>query len=185
MAKVNKNIFTQGLSGSLGDQIIFRQSKDGRTIVALKPTFSEDREFSSVQLEHQEEFREAIAYAQTVKGQEAYINKAKGTAMSAFNAAVADWFNKPEVLEIDITGWNGQVGQIIRVKAQDDVQVTKVFVKISDANGTLIEQGDAVQADGLWWDYTTTTATSMNPAPQVVATAQDLPGNRTDMAWQN
>ena len=185
MAKVRNNIITQGLSGSLGDQLIFRKDKAGRTIVAAKPAFDPNRGLTNSQMAHQEAFRQAIAYAKTAKDQVVYINKADGKAMSAFNVAVADWFNKPEVLEIDASGWNGQVGQTIRVKAKDDVQVAKVTVVISDENGTVIEQGDAVQAEGLWWDYTTKTPISMNPAPSVVATAKDLPGNSGDMAWQN
>ena len=185
MARVKNNIITQGLSGSLGDQIVFRSDKAGRTIVAAKPAFGSEREFNPVQLAHQEAFRKAIAYAKTAKDETVYVKKAQGTAMSPFNAAVADWFNTPEVVEIDASGWNGQIGQPIRIKAQDDIHVAKVSVVISDENSTIIEQGDAVQADGLWWTYTTKTPVSMNPKPYVVATAHDLPGNSADMAWQN
>ena len=185
MAKVRNNIITQGLSGLLGDQIVFRKDKTGRTIVAVKPTFGSDRTFNPTQLAHQEAFRNAIAYAKSAKSEPVYASKAQGTTMSAFNAAVADWFIQPQVLEIDASGWNGQIGQMIRVKAQDDTQVAKVMVVISDENGGVLEQGQAVQADGLWWAYTSTMAVSAGASPRIVATAQDLPGNRAEMAWQN
>ena len=38
--------------------------------------------------------------------------------------AVADWFGELQVLDIDITGWTGGIGQEIRVKAQGNVKVT-------------------------------------------------------------
>lgn len=72
------------------------------------------------------------------------------------------------------------------MKAQDDTQVTKVHVQIVDADGSIYEEGDAVQADGLWWDYTTTTSVEGNPSSATVkATAHDLPGNNHMLLWQN
>ena len=183
MAKVRNNIITQGLSGSLGDQIVFRNLKTGRTIVAVKPVF--DQQSSATQLAHQEAFRQAIAYAKTAKTEAIYVSKAQGTALSPFNAAVADWFKKPEILEIDVNGWTGQIGQSIRVKAMDDTLVTKIHVTIVNDNNELREEGDAVQADGLWWVYTTKTIVQMDMNPVVTATAQDRPGNSAEMALQN
>jgi hypothetical protein len=54
-----------------------------------------------------------------------------------------------------------------------------VRVVISDGNGTVYEEGEAVQSelDGLMWTYTTTTIVPMTPAPRLDASAQDLPGN--------
>ena len=183
MAKVRNNIITQGLSGSLGDQLIFRKDKAGRTIVAVKPAFDPNRGLTDSQIAHQEAFRQAIAYAKTAKDQAVYINKAEGKAMSAFNVAVADWFNEPAVLEIDASGWNGEVGQPIRVKAQDDIHVAKVHVVIKDSFNAVVEEGEAVQADGLWWTYTTKTQIPMASAPQVAATAYDLAGNTSSKVF--
>jgi hypothetical protein len=41
MAKVRNNIFVRGLSGSVGDQFVVKQDKNGRTIISNVPTFSE------------------------------------------------------------------------------------------------------------------------------------------------
>lgn len=185
MAKVYNNIITHGLSGSLGDQIVFRKGKGGQTIVAIKPSFSEDRVFNPSQLAQQEAFRNAIAYAKAAKDQSVYLLKAQGTTMSAFNAAVADWFRHPEVLEIDGSNWNGEAGQTIRVKAQDDTFVSKVHVAIIDNGETVLEEGDAVRAEGLWWEYTTQTQTSGASNPRISAIAEDLPGNRNELSWAN
>lgn len=61
MAVVKKNIITEGLSGKLGDTIVFRR-RDGRTIVATRPETS-DRELSQTEIEHRSKFREAVIYA--------------------------------------------------------------------------------------------------------------------------
>ena len=181
MAKIQNNVVMHGASGKLANQIVFRKGKGGQLIVSAKP--STGRTFNPTQLAQQEAFRDAIAYAKSAKDEDVYTTKAQGTTLSAFNAAVADWFGKPEVLEIDTTNWTGAVGEIIRVKAQDDTQVTKVHVQIT--NGiAMVEQGDAVAADGLWWEYSTTTVASVTTA-KVKATAHDLPGNNHMLLWQN
>ena len=183
MAKSLNNIVMHGASGKLGNQIVFRQGKGGQTIIAVKPAAG--RTFTPTQLTHQEAFRYAIAYAKSAKDETAYITKAQGTTMSAFNAAVADWFTKPQVLEIDASNWTGEAGEIIRIKAQDDTSVTQVRVVIHAASGTTLEMGNAVQADGLWWQYTTQAQTAGDPNPRITATVQDLPGNTHEMSWAN
>ena len=180
MAKVRNNIVIKGLSGTLGDQITIKQDKIGRTIVSMKPTYPENREFSAVQLTHQADFKEATTYAKTAaKTEEVYAEKAEGTAQSAYNVAVADWFHAPEIVDIDLSAWTGLAGEPIRVKAIDDVQVKQVTVVITDENDVVIEQGAAQSADGLWWVYTTTAAASGQP--KVVASAMDLPGHVAKM----
>jgi len=179
MAKVRNNIVVKGLSGSLGDQLVIRLDKAGRTIVSVKPAFDENRQFTEAQQAQQEAFRNAAAYAKTAKGEDVYVEKAEGTPMNAFNVAMADWLHAPEILDVDLSAWNGQAGQVIRIKAMDDVKVKGVSVVITDANGVLLEQGEAAQADGLWWTYTTTQPASGNP--KVIASAEDLAGRITRM----
>ncbi len=185
MAKVDNNIFIRGLTGSLGDQFILRKGKAGTTIITAKRSSNANREFSATQLAHQEAFREAIAYAKSSMDQEVYITKAEGTNMTPFNAAVADWFNKPQVLEINIEAWTGALGQVIRVRAKDDTRVANVKVQITDTDGTVLEAGEAVQAEGLWWAYTTQTTVTNPVAATINATAYDLPGNSHMLIWQN
>jgi hypothetical protein len=49
--------------GALGDQIVFKRDKAGRTIVSKKPKFWPERVFSRAQKAQQGRFREAMAYA--------------------------------------------------------------------------------------------------------------------------
>jgi hypothetical protein len=185
MAKVYNNIFVRGLTGAVGDQFVIRKTRSGKTIIANKPMFGEDRQYTETQKNQQQAFRKATTYAKFARNQQVYIDKAKGTNLSAYNIAVADWFGKPEVLEIDTSDWTGQIGQTIYVQAQDNIQVMHVQVTIDDGNGTTFEEGQAVQADGLWWHYTTRSAVSLASPVRIVATAQDRPGNTSELTWQN
>jgi hypothetical protein len=180
MATVRNNIIMQGLSGGLGNQIILRQDKAGRTIIATRPRRNPNRVFSETQQQHRNNFREAAAYAQSARTAPIYVSKAAGTPMNPYNVALADWFHAPEILDMDLGDWSGQPGKVIRVKAIDDVLVSDVTVRIQGAGGALLEQGEATQADGLWWEYTTKSTGSGSLT--VFAAAQDMPGNITEMS---
>jgi hypothetical protein len=180
MAKVRNNLIMQGLSGLLGNQLLIRQDKAGRTIIGARPQFKPNRVFSDTQKLHQGSFREAAAYAQSARNEAIYASKAAGTPMNPFNVALADWFHAPEILDIDLGGWSGQAGQVIRIKALDDVLVKQVTVAINDGSGAPLEEGPATQVDNLWWEYTTHSTASGNLT--VLATARDMPGNVTEMS---
>jgi len=178
MAIVTNNLLVRGLSGNLGDQFVVRTDKNGRTIVSDKPNLNGDREFSPAQLAQQQAFREAVAYGQAKKGEGVYIAKANGGSKSPYNLAVADWFNRPEILEIDLSGWVNGDGGTIRVRALDDVKVEGVKVTIADETGTFLEEGEASATGALWWEYNTAQAAANNM--RVTVAARDLPGHVTE-----
>jgi hypothetical protein len=177
MPKVLGNLVINRLSGTLGDQLVIRTSK-GRTIVAAKPTYSGERVYSPAQLAQQQAFREAAVYAKQAKGQEIYSLKANGGPRSPYNIAFADWLNRPQILEVDLTGWRGASGDLIRLRAQDDVQVTEVAVTISDDEGAVLEAGLATDLGALWWEYTT--ASSFSGRLTLTIAAKDLPGHTSE-----
>lgn len=182
MAKVRNNIFVRGLSGNLGNQFVVRTSKNGRTTVAAKTDFEYEREYSEAQLEHRQDFREAILYAQTAQVEEIYRLKANGSGRSPYNMAIADWFHAPEVKGVDLSGWRGMAGDLVRVQAYDDIKVKHVIVRFSDEVGALLEEGSATYVGAQWWEYTT--VGSYTGAITVTATAVDLPGNMAEMSAQ-
>ena len=62
MARLKKNAVISGLSGQLGKDHYARHTKDGKTIISVKPDFS-NRQFSEAQLEVQSDLKAASAYA--------------------------------------------------------------------------------------------------------------------------
>lgn len=180
MAKVRNNLIIQGLSGMLGNQLLIRQDKAGRTIVSAKPQFKPNRTFSDQQIEHQRSFREAAAYAQSVRTMEVYVSKAAGTLMNPYNVALSDWFHAPQILDVDLGNWTGQPDKVLRIKVIDDVLVAQVEVMICDGSGATLEHGAAAQVDALWWEYTTRVSGSGHLTVQV--SARDIPHNITKMS---
>jgi hypothetical protein len=185
MAKVRNNIFVRGLSGALGDQFVIKTTRSGKTMITNMPTFGEDRQFSEAQKSHQSAFREASAYARSAKTQPVYVERATATNSIPYNVAISDWFGKPQVLEIEVRDWTGQAGQPIRVRAQDNIHVAGVQITIEDNDGTRFEEGEAVQADGQWWTYTTMSTISPAAHRRVIAVARDLPWNTGSLMLMN
>ncbi len=179
MAKVRNNVIVRGLSGSFGDQMVIKIDKAGRTIISNKPEFDENRQFTPAQQAQHEKFREARAYAKDAKNLDVYVAKAEGTPMSSSNVAMADWFHAPEIKEINLSAWTGEIGQVIWVQALDDVEVQQVSVVITDENDVVLEQGLAGKEDGSWWTYKTTATASGNQ--KILVAARDLPGHITQM----
>jgi hypothetical protein len=165
MAKVIHNKFTMGLSGKFGN-LVFRQMKDGRTIVARAPDFSQ-RVLSQRQLTHQSRFQKAAEYARlAAKTQPLYAELAQQRLQPAYNIALSDWFHPPVIHAVQ-----RQAG-CIRVHATDNVQVARVRITIVNEQGETLEQGEAASAiNDPWWEYETFTEGS------IVVEAFDLAGN--------
>ena len=60
----------------------------------------------------------------------------------------------------------------------DDFKLTSVTVKISDSDGTLIEEGDCVlNMPAVSYEYTSTVQHTTLAGTVISAQAKDLPGN--------
>ena len=169
MAKVRDNPITQGLSGKLGRRLFFRRMRNGMTLLCRVPDFS-NRVFSQGQLTHQSRFQQASAYARVAaKTHPIYTELAQQRLQPAYNLALSDWFHAPVIHEVS------RQAACIRVNATDNVQVAKVLITILNEQGETLEQGEAVQANDLWWEFETA-------APiegKIIVEAFDLAGNRT------
>jgi hypothetical protein len=184
MANLYSNHFTRRGRGTGSDPIIRYSTQSGKTLAPARMRFDDPREASNLSGSHRESLREAVTFAQMAEHEEIYINQARETGSTPYNVAIVDWFGAPRVLEIDMDDWTGKPGQIIRVKARDNVAVIAVKVVIRDAQQNVLEAGEAIQMKngGAWWHYTTQATAAMQPFPTVEATAQDLPGNTDTFA---
>ena len=167
MAKVKRNVILHGISGAIDKTLVFRQMRDGTTILSAAPDFSR-RVFSKGQLTHQSRFQQAAMYARrAAKANPIYAELAKGTTKTAYNIALSDWFNPPS---IDRVKW--EEGRI-HIKASDNVLVTKVLVTVMDGQEKVLEQGQAKQINETNWEY------SAKTTGRVIVEVWDLPGNKT------
>lgn len=167
MAKVRRNKIFTGMSGTIDQDHYVRTTRDGRTIISLKPDFS-NRQFSEAQLGTQSRIKQAAAYAKAAcKENPIYAMKAEGTAQNAYNVALADWMTPPVIHRIE------RLGNCIRVQASDNVYVAKVSVTIMDDREGVLEQGEARHVNERLWEYVP------GSTGRLVIEAWDLPGNRT------
>ena len=182
ITKAKGNLTFVKSSGKVGDQFVARKWK-GVYVIAAVPQYPDGREWSEAQLSQQHLFREAVCYGkamlQVPDMMEIYEAEAEGRDLTPFNAVVRDYLRAPEILEIDLDGYNAMPGEEIRVKALDDVLVKSVEVAII-ADGEVLEQGMASQDDinPMLWVYTTTEINE-HASFVVRVTATDLAGNRT------
>jgi hypothetical protein len=169
MAKVRANVLVRGLSGAVGGQVVLRHMRDGSTVVADMPDFS-NRKFSQKQKDHQSRFQRAAAYAKdAAQRYPIYAELAAGTLKNAYNVALSDWVHPPVIHKIE------RSEGYIRILASDNVMVTKVQVTILDQEGNVVEKGEGVRGEGDLWEYASCAQ------GQVMAEAWDLAGNRVHL----
>ncbi len=179
MAQSKNNVLTHGLSGTVGDLIVFRVRGD-KTFVSSKPR-ERSGEQTEAQKAQQARFQEATIYGRNAisdpEQKTAYGEKAT-EGKTAYNVAVADFLKAPNIKLIDLTGYSGKIGDIIKVTVTDDFKVTGVSVGIYNADGSEVEHGLAVQ-DGFKndWVFTAKTDNASLDGDKIVVTASDIPGN--------
>ena len=178
MAKQTNNVVTHGLSGKIGDLLVFSQ-RGGKTIVGKVP--QKRKTDTEQQKEHRRKFQRAVLYAKSALAdpemREAYGKSAK-TGQNGYNVAVADFFNAPDIHNVDVSNYTGQSGDAIRIRVTDDFMVKEVKVRISSADGTLVEDGYAApDAVGYVWTYIATSTNDDMDGNRIEIIASDLPGN--------
>ena len=172
MAKIKLNRVLQAIRGSIG-RIVFRIRPDGTVILSGAPTYKKNRG-TARQKAHWQRVSDAtqdakiLARTHPLYAQLAAEPEARAKWLSAYNFAFADCMKPPVIHCIE------RREGCIRVQATDNIGVTLVRVIVMDENGRTLESGDAIRAEGDWWEY----------APQVegkriLAKAFDLPENCT------
>lgn len=182
MATSSNNIITHGLSGTVGDMLVFSQ-RGGKTIVSKIADRSNVQQ-TEKQKQTTQRFQEAVIYAKSAladpDAKQAYADKATGN-QTAYNVAIADLFNAPEIEQINMQGYTGKPGDTITVRATDDFKVKQVTVAIFNADGSLVEQGDAQpSANSMDWVYKAMASNGDLAGDKIVIRASDLPGNTTE-----
>jgi hypothetical protein len=155
-----------GLSGSLGN-FVFSQMPDGSTRVSVKPDHR--RKGTQGQKDNRKRFKDATSWAKAAaKDYPIYAELAKDWPMiTAYNIALADYSHQPVIHCVE------RKDGVFRVQASDDVFVAEVLVKITDAGGKILAEGNALRVDSEWWEFASTVEGT------VEVEARDLAWNRT------
>jgi hypothetical protein len=180
MPKVKLNPTFDEFRGSVNN-LTYRKSY-GKTFASVKADRS-NVQLSEAQIAHQQRFSAAAAYGKIVMADPAaralYQQAAKERNMPFFALTVADFMHTPSITDMDLSAYNGQVNDVIKIQAQDDFSVASVHVALVNAvNEAPIENGFAVETapgSGLWI-YTVTAAMPGKSDVRVNVVATDRPG---------
>lgn len=167
-----------GISGKVGD-MVFRQ-RNGKTFVS-KASNKTQKERTAKQQANNSNFQRAVIYAKKALADPVakQMYKAKvGKGKSAYNLALADFLHAPKILKVDLSGYSGKAGEVIRIEVIDDFAVKAVKLGIHRQDGTLEEEGDALQTeDNLDWTYIARITIISLVEIKIVVTATDYSGN--------
>ena len=181
MGKSKANYAITGLSGKVGKIFVYRQ-RGGETIVATPPVRTAPP--SQKQIQQQEKFARAATYARnalldpTLKAD--YTAEAKKRQnVSPYNMAMTDFLRPPQITNVDHSAYTGDTSdQKIIIEVADAFKVVSVKVKITAANSSTLEEGNATLVNGKW-QYTTTATNDTLTGTKITLTATDRPGNTT------
>jgi hypothetical protein len=179
MAKQKNNVVTHGLSGTVGGMLVFRQTATGTVIQSL-PRVS--GKWTEAQQAQRRKFQRAVLYGRAVLADPALRQEYEAAAhrknRAPYNVAVADFLHAPDIELIDVSGYHGMSGDVIRIEATDDFMVKEVRVVISDHEGRLIEEGYAQPGVlNIEWVYTVTVDNPNPTGDRIEVYASDMPGN--------
>lgn len=164
------------------DDWVYRRV-EGEVVIARRPRRT-DTDPTLPQQEVRRIFREAADYARAVYQdpvrKQSYLDVAlrRGFPTSRlFAFIVQDYAKGPEVTRINVEYYHRQIGDAVRVYAEDNGEVTGVTVALKAADGTVIESGPAVKVDA-YWRYTATTLVPAGDVVTIEATAMDRAENK-------
>jgi hypothetical protein len=183
MPESKNNFIVDGLSGTFAGIGTFhrRGRKTFLRKIRAKPSVPDSKEQVAVKKRFAEYIRYAKAAIKDPDIKAAYAAVAK-PGRTAFNRAVTDACTPPKIWKIDAANYHGHLGGHLLVEATDDFRVKSVHVCIQNANGHLIEQGDAImQINTVDWLYAVKFENEPFAGSKITATATDLPGNKTSL----
>ena len=195
MAKVVLNPALRVLSGDVAG-FVYRQQADGSVIMAKETLLDPNREFSVAQLEQMQKFKEASArYRRLMEdaGTEAAYKKLiaeRGLESRLRALVIGDILKAPVISTLDISKFEGKVGDTIRVVAEDSVGVARLSLSVQDVTAGQLVEAAEMQMNGLVsstveWVFTATAAVGVAHAMHVKATAYELAGNVVVMSVLN
>jgi hypothetical protein len=139
---------------------------------------------SAAQIAHHDRFKAAARYGKRALANPetrlVYEQAAKERNKPVFSVTMADFFTAPTIHNIDLSAYNGQVGDAVMIEATDDFSVQTVTVTVVNATtNEEIEHGRALEADGSesgLWHYTAKSVVPSGTEVKINVVAADRPG---------
>lgn len=190
MAKVILNPAIQVISGDISG-FVYRHHANGRVTIAKAGVRSQEFEPTPAQAAQMQKFKEASArYTRLIQDagtkaayEQLLVNAEPNTSLRVL--VIGDILSAPKIDTLDLSGYQGHVGDAIRVVAEDNVGVARLELSIHDqtAQADLESASQDMTANiqsTVEWVYHATLAAPADHAVEVRIAAFDLAGNRVD-----
>jgi len=187
MARIVLNPAIQVISGNVAG-FVYRQQSDGSVVLAKQRLPETDFQPTEGQAGQMQKFKEASArYRRLMEDEDiqaAYqklVNE-RGSRARLRALVIGDILRAPTISTIDLSNFQGEVGNTIRVLAEDSVGVSRLTLSILDMNDGQVIENAEMGMNGqvlgtVEWVYTATVAVDITHAAQINITASDLAGN--------
>lgn len=183
MARMKKNLYLQGSSGTLGGQLVYK-TVDGQMVVSVTP--SRVKPPSEKQKQQNKRFKYASIFAKKVMENDElgkiYTDAAKRIKRfkSGYQVALTDYLRSPEIG--DLTVPSQTAGSVLLVEAFEDPQVKSVTFYVLDTNGEVVENDSgSPHENGIQWMYTL--KNNLSADMKVKVEAYDIPGNMSNQTF--
>jgi hypothetical protein len=96
---------------------------------------------------------------------------------------MGDYLKKPALKPLDLSTYRGHIGDVIEIRATDDLGLADLNVKIVAQDGTPIESGQAVE-EGVSsgkWIYTATQPVALGSDVFIEVKGCDHAGNKVQL----
>jgi hypothetical protein len=180
MAKLISHPVVNALQGRIGRLVFVHE---GDSVFVRQAPAPRKEPFSAAQMAGISKFRLATLWAKALLRdpvmKAAYARVCHGH-LSPFNMAVRDYLTPPVLHHVDLAGYTGKVGDVIRIRATDDFRVVQVPVEIRTVAGDLVEAGVADRSSDVngEWLYSVQVTVPAGTTLTIEVAALDLPGNR-------
>jgi hypothetical protein len=163
----------------LGGIVVYRQYR-GKTLLCNRP--EKRNTITPHQQKMKSRFLEAVAFAKKMIADPAtkalYQPGPESKFTSAYAAALADYLKRPVIDDVDVTGYHGNEGDMIIVKASDIARTLTVTMTVMGINGEVIEQGEALpNAFNLDYVFSGRKKNNLVHGSVLRVTVTDKPGN--------
>jgi hypothetical protein len=158
MTKVRFHGPIAGFSGAMGEMVFADTKKKNRTVAYMKKNVPP----TQAQLYHRARFAECARRAEAALTDPAtyafYAAIATEKDSTPQIVALTDFLVRPSFKALDLSKYQGRVGDKITIRAEDDLGMAEVNVSIVAQDGTPLEEGKATE-DGMGtglWNYVAT-----------------------------
>lgn len=183
MTKVRFHGPIAGFSGAMGEMVFADTEAKNKTVAYMKKHYPP----TEAQLNQRARFKEAALRAKSMLDDPAarafYEMIAEQRDTTSYAVALMDILVAPRFQPLDLSAYQGNIGDTITIRAVDDIGMANVTVSISAQDGTLIEAGPAVE-NGIRtgkWIYTATKQVALGSGIFIEIRGSDHAGTKALM----